>query len=114
MFQRCVGGHVRLAAKPLHCTSQGKAILSALDDATRDALLQGIILKALTPRTITDRRRLQAELKITAARGWSIDDEEIVPGVRCVGAPVVDAAGKVRGAISVAGPAYRMTMERVQ
>ena len=35
-------------------------------------------------------------------------------GVRCVGAPVVDAAGKVRGAISVAGPAYRMTMARVQ
>ncbi|MDO8252140.1 MAG: IclR family transcriptional regulator C-terminal domain-containing protein, partial [Rhodoferax sp.] len=100
--------------KPLHCTSQGKAMLSALDDSARDALLQGITLKALTPRTITDRRRLQAELKITAARGWSVDDEEIVPGVRCVGAPVVDAAGKVRGAISVAGPAYRMTMERVQ
>jgi len=49
-----------------------------------------------------------------SARGWSVDDEEIVLGVRCVGAPVVDAAGKVRGAISVAGPAYRMTMERVQ
>ncbi|WP_309680672.1 IclR family transcriptional regulator C-terminal domain-containing protein [Polaromonas sp.] len=100
--------------KPLHCTSQGKAILSALDEATRDALVQGITLKALTPRSITDRRRLQAELRITAARGWSVDDEEIALGVRCVGAPVVDAAGKVRGAISVAGPAYRMTMERVQ
>lgn len=100
--------------KPVHCTSQGKAILSVLDEPTRDALLREITLKALTPRTITDRRRLQAELKITAARGWSVDDEEIVLGVRCVGAPVVDAAGKVRGAISVAGPAYRMTMERVQ
>ena len=100
--------------KPLHCTSQGKAILSALGEATRDALVRDISLKALTPRTITDRRRLQAELKITAARGWSVDDEEIVLGVRCVGAPVVDAAGQVRGAISVAGPAYRMTMERVR
>jgi DNA-binding IclR family transcriptional regulator/streptogramin lyase len=119
-LERCDGAHSQRSQsamgqrKPLHCTSQGKAILSALDDSARDALLQGITLKALTPRTITDRRRLQAELKITAARGWSIDDEEIVPGVRCVGAPVVDAAGKVRGAISVAGPAYRMTMERVQ
>lgn len=100
--------------KPLHCTSQGKAILAALDEPTRDALLRDITLRALTPRTITDRRRLQAELKLTAVRGWSVDDEEIVLGVRCVGAPVVDAAGKVRGAISVAGPAYRMTMERVQ
>ena len=119
-LERCDGAHSQRSQaalgqrKPLHCTSQGKAILSALDDSTRDALLQGLTLKALTPRTITDKRRLQAELKITVARGWSVDDEEIVLGVRCVGAPVVDASGKVRGAISVAGPAYRMTMERVQ
>jgi len=118
-LERCEGAHSQRSQaglgqrKPLHCTSQGKAILSALDDATRDALLREITLKALTPRTITDRRRLLAEIKITAARGWSVDDEEIVMGVRCVGAPVVDAAGRVRGAISVAGPAFRMTMERV-
>ena len=119
-LERCDGAHSQRSQsslgqrKPLHCTSQGKAILSALDDAACDALVQGITLKALTPHSITDRRRLQAELRITAARGWSVDDEEIVLGVRCVGAPVVDAAGKVRGAISVAGPAYRMTMERIQ
>jgi len=119
-LERCDGAHSQRSQaalgqrKPLHCTSQGKAILSSLDDASRDATLQGITLKAFTPHTLTDRRRLQAELKITAARGWSVDDEEIVLGVRCVGAPVVDASGKVRGAISVAGPAFRMTMERIQ
>lgn len=119
-LERCDGAHSQRSQaalgqrKPLHCTSQGKAILSALDDVTREALLREIALKPLTPRTITDRRRLQAELRITAARGWSVDDEEIALGVRCVGAPVVDVAGKVRGAISVAGPAYRMTMARVQ
>lgn len=100
--------------KPAHCTSQGKAILSALDDATRAGLVRDMVLKPLTPHTITDRRRLQAELKITAARGYSIDDEEIALGVRCVGAPVVDSQGKVRSAISVAGPAYRLTRERLE
>jgi IclR family acetate operon transcriptional repressor len=85
-LERCEGAHSQRSQaglgqrKPLHCTSQGKAILSALDDATRDALLREITLKALTPRTITDRRRLLAEIKITAARGWSVDDEEIVMG----------------------------------
>jgi DNA-binding IclR family transcriptional regulator/sugar lactone lactonase YvrE len=119
-LERCDGAHGQRSQaalgqrKPLHCTSQGKAILSALDDAAREALLREINLKPMTPRTITDRRRLQAEIRVTAARGWSVDDEEIVLGVRCVGAPVVDRSGKVRGAISVAGPAYRMTMERVQ
>jgi DNA-binding IclR family transcriptional regulator/sugar lactone lactonase YvrE len=100
--------------KPVHCTSQGKAILAALEPQARDALLRELNLKPMTPHTISDRRRLQAELKITAARGWSIDDEEIVLGVRCVGAPVVDGAGKVRGAISIAGPAWRLTRERIE
>jgi DNA-binding IclR family transcriptional regulator/sugar lactone lactonase YvrE len=99
--------------KPLHCTSQGKAILSALDEATRESLIRDITLRALTPLTITDRRRLNSEIRITAARGYSIDDEEIAMGVRCVGAPIVDARGKVRGALSVAGPAYRLTRERL-
>ena len=119
-LERCDGAHSQRSQsavgqrKPLHCTSQGKAILSALDDATRDALVRELPLAAVTPRSITDRRRLQAELRFTAARGWSVDDEEIVPGVRCVGAPIVDSAGKVRGAISVAGPAFRMTLARVE
>jgi DNA-binding IclR family transcriptional regulator/sugar lactone lactonase YvrE len=119
-LERYDGAHSQRSAtalgqrKPLHCTSQGKAILSALEPQARDALVRELSLKPLTPHTISDRRRLQAELKITAARGWSIDDEEIVLGVRCVGAPVVDGAGKVRGAISVAGPAWRLTRERVE
>ncbi len=99
--------------KPLHCTSQGKAILSALDDASRDTLIKEITLRPVTPLTITDRRRLHAEIRITAARGYAIDDEEIEPGIRCVGAPIVDSQGKVRGALSVAGPAYRLTRERL-
>ena len=92
--------------KPLHCTSQGKAILAALPPKQRDALIKDITLSPQTPRTLTDRRRLQAELRLTATRGWSIDDEEIALGVRCCGAAIVDAQGQVRGAISVAGPGF--------
>ncbi len=100
--------------KPLHCTGQGKAMLAALAPAKRDALIKTLDLKPVTPATITDRRRLASELKLTSARGWSIDDEEVVPGVRCVGAAVIDAQGELRGAISVAGPAFRMTRERIE
>ena len=119
-LERCDGAHSQRSAaalgqrKPVHCTSQGKAILSAMPDAQRDAIVREAALKPLTPLTITDRRRLQAELRITRARGYAIDDEEIVIGVRCVGAPIVDAAGEVRGAISVAGPAWRLTRARLE
>jgi len=118
-LERCDGAHSHRShtepgqRKPLHCTSQGKAILAALPPERRDAIVKEIELQALTPRTITDRRRLQADLKLTATRGWSIDDEEIVLGVRCCGAAILDAHGQVRGAISIAGPAFRLSMERL-
>ena len=119
-LERCDGAHSQRSQsalgqrKPLHCTSQGKAMLAAMPAAARDALVRELPMTAVTPRSITDRRRLQAELRVTAARGWSVDDEEIVPGVRCCGAAIVDAQGEVRGAISVAGPAFRLTSERVE
>jgi len=118
-LDRCDGAHSQRSnaelgqRKPLHCTSQGKAILAALPPERRDAIVRDIELTALTPRTITDRRRLHAELRLTATRGWSIDDEEIRTGVRCCGAPIVDPQGQVRGALSIAGPAFRLSMERV-
>jgi IclR family acetate operon transcriptional repressor len=118
-LERCDGAHSQRShtalgqRKPMHCTSQGKAILSALPAEQRDAIVKELHLTPVTARSITDRRRLATELRLTATRGWSIDDEEIVPGVRCCGAPIIDADGQVRGAISVAGPAFRLTIERL-
>lgn len=119
-LERCDGAHTQRSAaalgqsKPVYCTGQGKAILAALDEVSREEILKGLTLTALTPLTIIDRRRLHTELKITRARGYAIDDEEIVLGVRCVAAAIRDNAGRVRGALSVAGPAYRLTLDRLE
>lgn len=118
-LERCEGGHSDRSAasmgqnKPMHCTGQGKAILSVMADAERRELLRGMALEPLTPFTITDRERLLIELEVTRARGYGIDDEEIRLGIRCVAAPILDNAGEVRGALSIAGPAYRLTRERL-
>ncbi|RQR85251.1 IclR family transcriptional regulator [Burkholderia sp. Bp9012] len=119
-LERCDGAHSQRSAaalgrsKPLYCTGQGKAILSRMPRDERETLLRSVTLAPLTPRTITDRRRLHIELRITSTRGWAVDDEEIVLGVRCVAAPIVDPEGRVRGALSVAGPAYRMSLARLE
>jgi len=119
-LERCDGAHnVRSAAalgvrKGLYCTSQGKAMLAALDEESRNAIVAQLELTPLTRKTITDRRKLKAELRLTAGRGYAIDEEEIVMGVRCVGAAIVDSKGRVRGAMSIAGPAFRMTRKRVE
>jgi len=56
-LERCDGAHSQRSAaalgqrKPVHCTSQGKAILSAMPDEARDAIVRDAVLKPLTPLT---------------------------------------------------------------
>lgn len=101
------------ALKPMHCTSQGKSILAHLTEAQVDMFLKQD-LHAFTHRTITDPRQLKANLAIIRARGFAIDDEEIVLGTRCVGAPILDFDNRPVAAISVAAPTYRMNPDRAE
>ncbi|WP_372624658.1 IclR family transcriptional regulator [Falsiroseomonas sp.] len=95
-------------ASPYHATACGKAILAFLPDAECAALLAAP-LHAFTQYTITDAAALRAELTRIRSLGWAIDTEEHEPGGICVARPVMDAAGRVCGAVSVAGIAQRMT-----
>lgn len=119
-LERCDGGHSNRSAasmgqnKPMHCTGQGKAILSVMEVTERRELMRRMVLEPLTSFTITDPARLDLEVEVTRIRGYAIDDEEIRIGIRCVAAPVVDSSGQVRGALSIAGPAYRLTRERLE
>lgn len=96
---------------PMHCSAMGKAILAHLPVPERTPPLGP--LEARTPRTITSEARLVAELDEIRQRGFSIDDEENEAGVRCIGAAVLARNGEPLGAISVSGPAGRLTLERV-
>ena len=99
--------------KPLHCTSQGKAMLSHLSISQVKALLS-LPLQRFTDKTITELPQLLAQLDIVRARGFAIDDEEIIEGTRCAGAAILSAAGQPIGAISVAGPTFRITRRRAE
>jgi IclR family transcriptional regulator, acetate operon repressor len=101
------------ALKPMHCTSQGKSVLAHLSDQQVDAILSHG-MEAMTAKTIVEPDRLKSQLAIIRARGFAIDDEEILEGTRCAGAAVLDDRGRPIAAISVAGPAYRITLERAE
>lgn len=100
--------------KPMHCTSQGKAVLAFLDGDDVDRLLGRSPLEQFTEKTITDPALLKPHLSIARQRGYAIEDEEIITGNRCVGAPILDTTGKPLAAISVAGPIWRLTNDRVE
>jgi DNA-binding IclR family transcriptional regulator len=91
----------------LYSSSVGKAYLAALPPQERDDILGKIVFKRYTAYTITQRKALEAELKATLKRGYSLDREETELEIRCVGAAIVNAAGRPVGGISVSVPKYR-------
>ncbi len=96
-----------------HCTSAGKALLAALPREQARALALEAGMPARTERTITDPDALLRDLELSAARGYTIDDEEDSEGVFCVGAAVFDRNGDPVAAISGTGlklnrPTWRM------
>ena len=92
--------------KPLHSSSIGKALLATLGENELAAWLKGRRLPALTPNTITDAKRLEAELRRTRERGWAMTRGENVVDVLAVAVPV-RLAGETYG-LAVAGPMHRM------
>lgn len=95
---------------PLHCTASGKLFLSMLTPAACDALLETLPLPAFTPRTATTRQRLARELKRTAARGYSLDDEEFITGLVAVAVPVTDGDGRTIAALACHAPVARLSL----
>ena len=98
---------------PAHCSAVGKAVLAFLPQSTLDELIARRPLIALTAKTLATTGALAAELRRIRVRGYAIDDEEIEKGLRCVAAPVRDFTGQVVGALSVAGPTFRITKKKV-
>jgi DNA-binding IclR family transcriptional regulator len=102
------------ARDAVHSTALGKAILSALPLAEARTLLSSYKRAAATPNTIVALDALVDELAETGRRGYSIDNEENELGARCVGVPIRDLSGRAVGALSVSGPATRMTGDVVE
>jgi DNA-binding IclR family transcriptional regulator len=98
--------------RPLHATGVGKAILAHLPDERVDDIVDRHGLTAETAATVTDRSTLDDQLSTVRDRGFAVDDEELIPGLRCVGVPILDSDGAVLGAISVSQPTNRMDDDR--
>ncbi len=94
-------------AMPLYCTGLGKVLLASLSDDDVSRLLGDGPFERYTERTVTDLLRLRSQLEEIRERGFCIDDEEYVPGLVCVAAPVRGRNGGVLAALSIAVPKYR-------
>ena len=98
---------------PMHCTAVGKVMLAFLPERSLLALLKQHPLRKHTGKTLATRAALAVELGRIKHRGYAIDDEEIEEGLRCVGAPVRNYSNDVIAAMSIAGPAFRISRARI-
>jgi len=101
-----VGQHI-----PLHATSNGKVLLSGLDQARLDAILGA--LPTYTSHTITRKKALRDELARVREQGYAVAVDELEVGLTAVAAPIRNAHGDVVASMSVSGPTFRLTADRV-
>lgn len=110
---------VRISTLPglrmkMHMTSPGKAFLASMDDEEVEAVVDRHGLEAMTPNTITSRERLSEELATVRERGFALEDEERIVGLRSVAVPVSATDGGTLGVLTVYGPKHRIDDERFE
>lgn len=97
---------------PIHATAAGKALVAFESDEELLKRFSGEILR-FTKATKTGVDDLMKDFSGIRESGYATDLEEFEDGLRCIGAPVRDYTRKVVGAISVSGPAHRMSDEKI-
>ncbi|MFQ8431813.1 HTH-type transcriptional regulator BhcR [Amaricoccus sp. W119] len=99
---------------PIHASGIGKALLAHYPPRELDRLVGVGPFEAYTPRTITGRAALEADLAAIRARGWAVDDEERTEGMRCVAAPIFNEFREAVAGVSISGPTVRVTPDRAE
>lgn len=94
-----------------HARATGKLLLAFADAELRTAYLQANPLERVTERTICDPHELEREMARIRERGYAVDEEEFLPGVSCIAAPVVED-GIVVATYTVSAPADRFARVR--
>lgn len=98
---------------PLYSCAPGKAILAWLPEQDLAEWIATTPLKPFTKRTFTTVAALDSDLASTRQRGYAVDCEEGLVGIRCVAAPILDAASRPIAAVTVMAPAKRLPQKRM-
>lgn len=101
------------SSNPVHCTSVGKAMLAFLPEERINDIIRKTRFERFTHRTIASADALRAEIEKTRRRGYAVDDEELEEGLRCIAVPLLDAQRMPVAAISVSGPSFRVTAQKL-
>jgi DNA-binding IclR family transcriptional regulator len=100
------------AILPLHCTSNGKIWLSSLLKEELHSFLQQSLEKH-TSFTMTDPDQLQKDLELIRNRGFGTSFRELDESENGLSVPIFDNRRQIIAFISVSGPIFRFTQEKI-
>ncbi|MBS1882691.1 MAG: IclR family transcriptional regulator [Actinobacteria bacterium] len=110
------GFHMIAAAggrSPLHTTASGKLLLAYADEEKVEDYL-GHPLEGFTPNTVTDRAELESQLEEIREQGFATCWQERELGLCSIAVPLRDHTTLPVASLTLAGPAGRLTDERVE
>jgi IclR family pca regulon transcriptional regulator len=96
---------------PAMQTSLGKVLLAALPLAEAELVLAEPSRSGITARWQPSEAERAATLREVRARGWSLTDEQLAPGIRSIAAPLRDGEGEVIAALNVTVHAAETSVE---
>jgi len=105
---------VKLAAVPgqrlpAFCTASGKSMLAFLpEEKIRDILARG--MPQYTHNTLTSEEAFWENIRKTREQGYATSEQEFEDGINAIAAPICNHP---IASVSIAGPAYRLTRERM-
>ena len=94
---------------PAYATSLGRVMLAGLSPDELDAYLACTELRALTPHTCTDPRRLREVIAEAGRDGFALVADEIAVGIISIAVPVLDSGGRIAAAINISSQSGRWT-----
>jgi len=98
---------------PLHWGASHKILLAFLTNQEIHKVIETKGLPQMTENTITDEEKLWHEINKIRANGYAISREEVDIGAAAVAAPIFDREGKIAAGLTVVGPLYRLTEEKI-
>jgi DNA-binding IclR family transcriptional regulator len=108
---------IKLAASPgqrlpAFCTASGKAILAFVPEENVKSILERGMSR-YTQNTILSQKAFFENIQEARERGFALSEQEFEEGINAIAAPIYNSNGKPIASVSIAGPAYRLTRERM-
>ncbi|WP_133257569.1 IclR family transcriptional regulator [Paenibacillus montanisoli] len=111
-------GFVRFATTigqslPLHASGVGKALAIGMSDEEIANAVESK-LEPLTGKSYRTIEEVLEDIRMARKLGYAVEDEQMEEGIRCIGAPICNASGKVAASVSITALAKDLPVFKLQ